>query len=178
MLSNRSLVYITTFLLLYCDNSKNYKKMQHPPKTTGEVITELQLSSSAEGEFLALFLIYFFLVLEAAGTSYPKHRFLHKLEVSVFQGIVFYDPFFDCRLSLRAVALQRALSLFLRSLCSVLGFPSSLLLGSSLSFCSSSYPLHIPSFSNDRCWGWCACFQCSLKSPRAERSHLVSAGAL
>lgn len=63
------------------------------------------------------------------GSSYPQHKFLHKLEVSVFQMILFYDPFFYCRLSLRAGAPQRALSLFLRSLCSVPGFPSSLLLG-------------------------------------------------
>lgn len=69
-------------------------------------------------------------MLKVEGTSYPKHKFLHKLEISLFQGILFHDPFFDCGLSLRAVAPQRALSLFPRSLCSVPGFPPSLLLGS------------------------------------------------
>lgn len=68
-------------------------------------------------------------MLEIVGTSYPKHQFLWKLEVAAFQWMLFYDPFCDCSLNLRAVALWRALSLFPRSLCSVPGFPFCPLLG-------------------------------------------------
>lgn len=53
---------------------------------------------------------------------------MYKLEVAVFQWIIFfffYDPFSDCGLNLRAVAL----SFFPRSPCSVPDVPSTPLLG-------------------------------------------------
>lgn len=74
--------------------------------------------------------LYFFRLLEIVETSYPKYQFLLKLEVAVFEWMPFYGPFCDCGLNFKGCdSVQRALSFFLRSLCSVPGFPSSLLLG-------------------------------------------------
>lgn len=154
-LSSRSLVYITTFLLLYYDNSKYLKKCNTLPKQQGKSLQCYSCTVQQKaGSWLYFKILFIYLVLEVVGSCYPYHKSLHKLEVSVFQ-IFFYDPFFDCRLSLRAVAPQRALSLFLRSLCSVPGFPSSLLLGTKqitfLLFFLMPHTYLI--LLNNKCWG-------------------------
>lgn len=90
----------------------------------------------------------FFVVLEIVRTSYPKHQFLRKLEVAVFQWIPFYDPFCDWGLNLRAVALSRghwACSQESHALFLAFHPVRCLALSSSLSIWFSSYPLYIPS---------------------------------
>lgn len=92
--------------------------------------------------------LHFFIVLEIVGTSYPKHQFLRKLEVAVFQWMPFNDPFCDCGLNLRAVALCRGRWACSQEACApFLAFHPvrCLALSSSLSFSFSSYLLYLPS---------------------------------